>query len=189
MKKEKSGTAVPEGEVRVLAVETCPSITRKSKLTYHVGILGSEIQLKIHANSGGGFFSEEWVPLSEIVDRLPPAGPFTSRVLNTLFTGKSTNTPGFLMAVLRNEGLVQPSTSKRRCWELGNVQAFEKQVEAMLDSPLSRKKKLPAGVAKKLAAASPTPTAAKPAKTTKPVPATKLGTTKPVPASKPRARK
>ena len=189
MKKDKTATAVPEGEVRVLAVETCPSITRKSKLTYHVGILGSEIQLKIHANSGGGFFSEEWVPLSDILDRLPPAGPFTSRVLNTLFTGKSTNTPGFLMAVLRNEGLVQPSTSKRRCWELGNVMAFEQQVEAMMDTPLSPKKKLPAGAAKKPAAALPKPTTAKPAKASKPGATTKPGTTKPVPAGKPRARK
>lgn len=187
MKKDK--TAVPEGEVRVLAVETCPSITRKSKLTYHVGILGSEIQLKIHANSGGGFFSEEWVPLSDIVDRLPPAGPFTSRVLNTLFTGKSTNTPGFLMAVLRNEGLVQPSTAKRRCWELGNVMAFEQQVEAMMDAPLSPKKKQPAGTSKMPAAALPKPTAAMPAKATKPGTTTKPVTTKPVPASKPRARK
>lgn len=173
MKKDKTAGAVPEGEVRVLAVETCPSITRKSKLTYHVGILGSEIQLKIHANSGGGFFSEEWVPLSDIVDRLPTAGPFTSRVLNTLFTGKSTNTPGFLMAVLRNEGLVQPSTSKRRCWELGNVVSFQQQVEAMMDTPMSPKKKQPAGAAKKPAAESPKPTATKPAKATKPVPASK----------------
>lgn len=176
MKKDK--TAVPEGEVRVLAVETCPSITGSSKLTYHVGILGSEIQLKIHANSGGGFFSEEWVRLSDIVDRLPPAEPFTSRVLNTLFTGKSTNTPGFLMAVLRNEGLVRPSISKRRCWERGNVQAFEQQVEAMLDAPLNPKKKLPTGAAKKPAAALPKPSATQP-----------VQTSKPVPASKPRAKK
>ena len=49
--------------------------------------------------------------------------------------------------------------SKRRCWERGNVQAFKQQVEAMLDMPLSPKKKLPAGSAKKPEAALPKSTA------------------------------
>lgn len=166
----KAATAVPEGELRVLAVETCPSITGKSKLTYHIGAHGSEIGLKIHANSGGGFFSEEWVPLSAIVSRMPPAAPFTSRVLNPLFAGKSANTPGFLMAALKHEGLVRPSQSKRRCWELGNVGAFEQKVEAMMDAPGKPKKK-PSPETKPAATSRP-PTAGKPA-----------------PASKSRARK
>lgn len=174
----RAATAIPEGEVRVLAVERCPSVSGKSKLTYHIGILGSEIQLKVHANSGGGFFSEEWVSLSAMVARMGPAAPFTSRVLNPLFTGKSANTPGFLMAVLKNEGLIRPSASKRRCWELGNVEAFRRQVEAMTGAPLNAKKKPSTGTGKTPAASSPAPTAKRPSKAAKSVP-----------ASKPRARK
>lgn len=108
--------------------------------------------------------------MRSIVEQASAAEPFTSRVLNPLFTGKSANTPGFLMAVLKNEGLVRPSTSKRRCWQLGNVEAFEQQVVAMLNAPSTQKKKSPVKPARKQAADSPAP---EPANTTKPTPVAK----------------
>ena len=41
---------------------TCDTITKKSKLTYQIGTLpDGEVYLRIHKNSGNGFFSREWV--------------------------------------------------------------------------------------------------------------------------------
>ena len=39
--------------VRILSVQSCPTISGKSKLTYHLGVVDSEIQLRLYANSGG----------------------------------------------------------------------------------------------------------------------------------------
>lgn len=66
------------------------------------------------ANDGGGYFSQEAVPFSAIqhcvsginVDRPVPAKTFRSA-----FVGRSSNNAGFLVAALRNEGLLVPAPS------------------------------------------------------------------------------
>lgn len=53
--------------IRILKVANCPSLSGKSTLTYHIGCNGqSDIQFRIVNNTGGGFFSKEWVPLNTI---------------------------------------------------------------------------------------------------------------------------
>lgn len=97
-------------DIRILKESTCPSLSDKSTLTYHIGSLGSaDIQFRIHSNSGNGFFSKEWVPLANLLELINETEkPFTWHVLHPLFRGKSVNTAGFLMAALMNEGLVRP---------------------------------------------------------------------------------
>lgn len=96
--------------IRILKEATCPSLSDKSTLTYHIGSLGtSNIQFRIHANSGNGYFRKEWVPLANLLELINEAEkPFTWHVFHPLFRGKSVNTAGFLMAALMNEGLVRP---------------------------------------------------------------------------------
>jgi hypothetical protein len=80
-------TATPaiEIEIPVLSSQTCPSLTAQSKLTYHLGLVGPDLHLRINANTGGGFFSREWLPMARILERLSGKEPFTSRVFSGLF--------------------------------------------------------------------------------------------------------
>lgn len=123
--------------IRVLKTATCPSLSGKSKLTYHVG-WDSEIQLRVHANSAKGFFSREWVSLrnvSQALGKIPKDQAITSASFSSLFQGRSVNTPGFLLAALKSEGLVRPSKDKRRCYELCDATDFIAEVQALMGSP------------------------------------------------------
>jgi hypothetical protein len=93
--------------MHVLSTGTCDTLSGSSKLTYHIGSMpDGEIYLRVHSNTGGGFFSQEWISLQDILTALkkrPDSKPITSILLNPLLRGKSANTPGFLLAVLPRE--------------------------------------------------------------------------------------
>lgn len=93
--------------IRVLKFDTCPSLSRASNLAYHVGY-DTEIHFRIWGNSGGGLFGREWVSLARLQASLET--PVTAGTLKRagVCKGKSANTPGFLLAVLKAEGLVEP---------------------------------------------------------------------------------
>lgn len=128
--------AVPS--LRVLKVGRCPTVSGKSTLTYHVGCTAeSAIQIRLYANTGNGFLNQDWIPWTAIQERLKPQSgesTFTSQVLHALFRGKSLNSPGFLMAVLKAEGVVKPSTVKRRCYEATKDARFLAEIERLMAS-------------------------------------------------------
>ncbi len=130
--KRVAKAAATEAPVRILFIETCPSLSGNSKLTYHVGF-DTDIQLRIHSNTGAGFFSKEWVAMKTILEALP-AAPFTSQHLTKVINGQSLNTPGFLLAALKSEGLVQHSKAKRRRWERADPAAFLARVKPLIAS-------------------------------------------------------
>mgnify|MGYP000856101061 CR=1 FL=1 len=124
--------------LRILKVGRCPTVSGKSTLTYHVGCTAeSAIQIRLYANSGNGFLNQDWIPWTAIQERLKPQSgesTFTSQVLHALFRGKSLNSPGFLMAVLKAEGVVKPSTVKRRCYEATKDARFLAEIERLMAS-------------------------------------------------------
>ncbi len=138
--KKKVITAVPDQvEMRLLKVGQCPSMSGKSDLTYHLGcrvdaLTPADIQFRVVANSGGGFFSDEWVPLAAIKKAISKAiaGELTSFNLYSLFEGKSINTPAFLFAVLKQEGLIQPSKAKPRCYETCEAKDLFTEINALI---------------------------------------------------------
>lgn len=91
--------------LHILKVGTCPSLSGASTLTYHIGY-DTEIRFRVWENSGGGLHGREWVAWSVIEPALQTE-KLTGGTLRPLFRGKSRNTPGFLLAVLKAEGLVQ----------------------------------------------------------------------------------
>ena len=105
----------------VVKTASCDTLTKKSKLTYHIGTLpDGEVYFRIHKNTGNGFFSNEWISLADIrkvLSKIPVGKPVTAIMLNDLFTGKSVNTPGFLIAVLAHEKLIIPMQGKKRSHE------------------------------------------------------------------------
>jgi hypothetical protein len=106
-------------------------------LTYQIGCLGkSDIQFRISANSNPGYFNDDWIALADIqeeLDKVPSGKPFTSFNLLPLFRGKSMNSPGFLFAALKQEGLVDRSKESQRCYGFGDVKGFTAAVKALVE--------------------------------------------------------
>lgn len=102
--------------LRIIKIATCSNCTGKFALTYYWGCNAeNQVYVRIMANSGGGVFSKEWVKLSDIQAVVGDAPfPLTSLQLMKLFNGKSVNTPGFLLAVLKHEGLIKLLEGKVR---------------------------------------------------------------------------
>ena len=124
--------------MRVLKKATCDTISEKSKLTYLVGATpDNEIHVRIHANDGGGMFSQEWVPFDAIQAALEnddEGAAITSIRLTPLFKGKSVNTPSFLLAALKHLKLVRPMQGKQRHHERLNPGPFLDQMEKLMSS-------------------------------------------------------
>ena len=155
MKKE----VINETPARILKVSTCSTLSGRSELTYHLGsTTDGEIQFRIVSNSGNGQFNSDWVALTAIEKLLsqhPLDEPMTSRTMQPLFRGKSSNSPAFLFAVLKAEGLVTAGKEKDGGYLLGDIDAFKKEASALIAAdtdldaatdtpPESVKKKRPA---------------------------------------------
>ena len=131
-------------EIRILKAASCPSLSGKSTLSYQVGygINGANasttepvIQLRVYANSGGGFFNKDWIALStiqQLFEKCPSNKPITSFVLYPLFHGRSQNTPAFLLAVLKQEGFLRPLKDKQRSYERLDPIGFMAEIKVLI---------------------------------------------------------
>lgn len=126
--------------IRILTASTCPNLSDSAKLGYHIGCTSdSKIQLRVHSNSGKGFFSREWVAFDAIlkaIDTCPKDKPLNSFWLGPLYAGKSINTPSFLMAVMLAEGLVK---KVERNYEKLSHDAFVSEVNKLIASDVDIK--------------------------------------------------
>ena len=122
----------------VVKTVTCDTLTKKSKLTYQIGTLpDGEVYVRIHKNSGNGFFSQEWIALSDIqkaIAKIPAGKPVTAIILSDLFNGKSVNTPGFLLAVLAHEKLLVPMQGKKRSHEPVDPGEFMEKLDGLVSA-------------------------------------------------------
>lgn len=119
-----------ESDTNIIKVESCPSLTGKSTLTYHIGNHAGEIQIRVHANTGGSYFSKEWIAFSVIQDVLKKqTKPFNSMLLKPLFNGKSSNTPAFLLAALKHLGVIKDS--EKRGYECCDIAKFLAEIESL----------------------------------------------------------
>jgi hypothetical protein len=133
-KPSKAKDAAADSHIRVLKVGTCPSLSGRSTLTYHLGSSAdSEIYLRIHANSGHGCFGRDWVALRTLQQALAKvSGPITSGSLNATFAGRSQNTSGFVLAALFHEGLLKPLRDTRGYQPSDGVE-FMKEARRLLE--------------------------------------------------------
>jgi hypothetical protein len=109
---------IPEtSDIEIAATLKTKTVSGKSDLTYHLGKSpDANAHVRIWVNSSNGFFSNEWVSLADIIDLLEKqAGDsFTSFVFEELFSGKSVNTPGFLVAALLHQCVLSLDVGKKR---------------------------------------------------------------------------
>ena len=129
----KAKAAINDNNIQILKEATCPTSSGKSTLTYQVGKDESDvIYLKISGNDGGGFWSAEWVPYSSVeqaISEWPTDQGITSMAFRKIFRGKSANTPGFLIAVLCAEGLLEPMGEKKRVHQACDPATFLASLE------------------------------------------------------------
>jgi hypothetical protein len=127
---------IMENEVKVVKAFECKSLSGLSTLTYEIGIRGgAEGVIRVAGNSGSGMFSDDWVPLREVLNilRLPlNQEAISSSAFRPLYLGRSINTPSFLMAALLNEEVIGVNSEKKRTYEVTAVSAFEERMEALL---------------------------------------------------------
>lgn len=137
-----------DAEMKVFKIGECLSLSGRSSLTYHIGCRSDSIDkagdefndavsFRIHANSGSGLFSDQWVPaaaLKTVFDKEKSKDAVTSSSLNSVFAGRSVNTAGFILAVLKAEGLVVHMEDKRRYYQCTSTDQFFAEMKILADS-------------------------------------------------------
>ena len=94
----------------------CFSLSGQSTLTYAIGRHPEDhsLHLQIVANTGGGMFCDEWSSGADI-DAIVQSHPvLISRSLGELHTGRSINTGGFVLAILKHLGMVKVTAENSR---------------------------------------------------------------------------
>lgn len=124
-----------ESPTRIIKKATTKSLEGKATLGYRLGLdETSALHWRLSSNSGGGFFSDEWVPFSaiqKVLEEWPEDRPITSMVLRPLFAGKSANNPSFLMATLVKEGLLERKPDTKRHYQRCDAKAFLAEVKKL----------------------------------------------------------
>jgi len=132
-------------DMKVLKTSSCKTLSGKSTLTYQIGVTpDSIVHLRISKNSGGGFFSDEWISLDDILRVLKKRSvdsPIMSHFLTPLLKGKSVNTSAFVLAALSHLKLLQPLPKKQRLHELLDPKPFLVQMEKLISSSAAVKTK------------------------------------------------
>lgn len=126
--------------INIVKVDSCPSLTGKSTLTYHIGCHADDIHIRIHANTGGGYFSPEWIAFHAIQQTLEKqTRPFSSMLLKPLFKGKSSNTPAFLLAALKHLDVIR--ISEKKGYQCGDIARFVTEVSSLSaeEKPIRKK--------------------------------------------------
>lgn len=120
--------------IKVIKVGSCSSLSGKATLSYQLGCNAtSEIFLRISANSGGGWYSQEWVSVEVMLDAIRKARqPLTSHALQGLFKGKSVNTPAFLFAALKSEALVSDDPDNPRTYISMPTSPFTENMQQLI---------------------------------------------------------
>jgi len=127
-------------EIRMLKTGECPSLSGKSTLTYQIGNDNDKLYIALTGNTGAGIFNKDWFALEEIYSLLASQKkPITSGSLHGLFEGRSSNSAGFILAVLLKEKLVKVSAGNKHYDLVGQVE-FGKIVQLWMDSGTAKKK-------------------------------------------------
>jgi hypothetical protein len=126
---------------RIIKTGTCPSLSRLSTLTYHIGCDDKEaIYFQLVSNSNNGFFNDDWIALTDIqstFENWPVDISITSFTLQSLFEKRSANSPAFLLAALKEEGIVATLKGKRRNHEHLEPSEFIDDMNKLIKSGVS----------------------------------------------------
>lgn len=128
---ETPADAPPEIDaIKELYTGDCPSISGRSTLTFAIGRHQDDqtLHLRIVDNSGKGMWFDGWVSANAIDAIVKGATELTAKSFHALHPGKSINTGGFVMAVLKDLGLLRANEENTRVHEHVPATTFEKVV-------------------------------------------------------------
>jgi len=112
--------------IHLLKSGECASLTGKSTLSFQIGHdTESALFIRIIDNTGGGHFGKDWVAIEDLLIQLQQSPEhITSATLSSLFHRKSSNTAGFVLAVLLDEGVIKLTEGKQRAYTLQDTEPF-----------------------------------------------------------------
>jgi hypothetical protein len=134
--------------VCVLKAGTCPTLSGRGSLKYEIGTDdAANVAIRLTGNSGGGFFNGTWVQLEAVTKILQ--SPHVKKGLSStsllpLYRGGSANSPAFLAAVLKAEGVIRLQEGKTRSYEVADLQGFLASVSSH-SSPIPEKSTVQGG--------------------------------------------
>ena len=118
--------------LRIIKKSTCSKISPQARgqLTYHIGYdeTAKTFHLRVTENTGGGFFSNEWIGIDSILETvaaLPTNEPFKAVIFIPLYQSTSANNHGFLAAALRAENLLGIVDGQPLSHTLGDIKVFK----------------------------------------------------------------
>ena len=130
---------IKQAIIRIIHQNECNTLapSSSSKLTYQVGVddQTSQLYIRISENSGGGFFSNEWVSLEKIqsiIAKQPAKQSFRSLVFKESFVSRGANNSGFLGAALRGLGIVDAVPKSPFSHTAGDMSKFTKSMQALI---------------------------------------------------------
>jgi len=114
---------------------TCKTLSGKSTLTYRIGIDDtSTLYWQVLSNSGSGYHSTQWLKFADIQKVLTEGekdSPMSSVALRGLYSGRSSNSPGFLAACLLKEGILVPDADNKRHYQLVDTKSFLAEMDKL----------------------------------------------------------
>jgi len=123
---------IKDTNIRILKTATCHSLSGRSKLNYSIGCTEQKkVLIRVLKSSGGGKLNSTWHSLDNIIDLIGEAKkPFNWSALNPIFKGQSVNTAGFIIAVLKKEGLVVPN--KEGGYNATDIKILKDKINALI---------------------------------------------------------
>lgn len=127
-------SAAPPDPIDDLYIGECLSVSGRSTLTYVVGKHQAHgtLHLRIAENTGKGMWWAGWASAEAIEKIVKGAHELTAKSFHALHPGKSINTGGFVLAALRDLGLIRPNELNTRHQEHVPMTTFEKAVMARM---------------------------------------------------------
>jgi hypothetical protein len=120
--------------IEAISTGTCESLSGRSDLTFVIGRHNEDgtLHLAITGNSGGGMWCKDWCSASDIQDVVLGESGLTVKSFYPLHAGRSINTGGFILAALRELGLIRANEENTRVHEHVPGTTFEKVVSAYM---------------------------------------------------------
>jgi hypothetical protein len=120
--------------IEAICTGTCESLSGRSDLTFAIGRhnVDGTLHLAITGNSGGGMWCKDWCSASAIQDAVLGESGMTAKSFYLLHAGRSINTGGFILAALRELGLIRANEENTRLHEHVPGTTFEKVVSAYM---------------------------------------------------------
>lgn len=105
-----------EDPIKAIFTGECMSVSGRSTLIYEVGrhVTENTLHLRIAENTGKGMWCKEWASAQAIEKIVKGAQELRAKSFHVLHPGKSINTGGFVLAALKNLGLIRPNETNTR---------------------------------------------------------------------------